>query len=72
MCGSCNKTPFCSRCPNYIPPKAAHYCSSCGEGIYSGEEYIVNDYEEYIHWDCISGAKDLLKWLGYEIRVMEE
>lgn len=22
------------RCPNYIPPKAKHYCCYCSEGIY--------------------------------------
>lgn len=59
------------RCPNYIPPKANHHCSVCGEGIYSGEEYIVNDDSEYRHYDCFYGMKDLLEWLGYEIKTME-
>jgi len=34
--------PCHSRCPNYSSLKAVHYCSSCGDGIYYGEEYIEN------------------------------
>ena len=60
------------RCPLYIPPKASHYCSACGQGIYSGEEYIMNDECEYRHYDCFYGARDLLDWLGYEIKTMED
>ena len=37
------------RCPLYEPPKATHYCSICQEGIYNGEEYIVNDDNKYAH-----------------------
>ena len=60
------------RCPLYISPKASHYCSACGQGIYSGEEYIVNDEGEYRHYDCFYGTRDLLDWLGYEIKTMED
>ena len=60
------------RCPLYVPPKASHYCSACGQGIYSGEEYIVNDEGEYRHYDCFYGARDLLDWLGCEIKTMED
>lgn len=60
------------RCPNYTPPEANHYCSVCGEGIYSGEEYIMNDDNEYRHFDCFYGMRDLLEWLGYGIKTMEE
>lgn len=59
------------RCPNYIPSKADHYCSSCGDGIYEGEEYIENDNGEYRHCGCIDGIGDLLEWLGYDIKTME-
>ena len=52
--------------------KATHYCSICQEGIYNGEEYIENDDGEYAHWDCIDYGRDLVKWLGYEIKEMEE
>lgn len=60
------------RCPNYIPPKANYYCSICGEGIYEGEEYIMNDLNKCRHYDCFYGMKDLLEWLGYEIKTMVE
>lgn len=59
-------------CPNYEPPKAKHYCDVCGEGIYEGEEYIVNDDGECRHYDCIRSTRDLLEWLGYEIKTMED
>ena len=48
-----------------------HYCSSCKEGIYDGEEYIENQNGEYRHYECFHGMKDLLEWLGYRIRTMQ-
>ena len=60
------------RCPLYESPKAIHYCSICGEGIYDGEEYIENDIGEYAHWECVEDGRDLAKCLGYEIKTMEE
>lgn len=60
------------RCPNYIPQKTMHYCSFCGDGIRNGEEYIVNQDHEYRHYDCFCRMKDLLGWLGYEIKTMED
>ena len=71
MCQLCNSYPCDSRCPNHIP-KATHYCSSCGEGIRDGEEYIENTDGECIHWECFTSMKDLLEFLGYEILTMEE
>ena len=72
MCDMCNFTKCPSGCPNYIPPKSKHYCSVCGDGIYDGEEYIVNDDGEYRHYDCFHGMRDLLEWLGYDVMTMEE
>ena len=72
MCEICRNYPCHPRCPNYIPPKASHYCSICNEGIFNGEEYIENDFGEYAHWDCFSDIKDLLDFLGYRIRIMED
>lgn len=73
LCSICNQNPCHPRCPNYSnPEKAIHYCSVCGEGIYKGEEYIRNDDGEYRHWECFYGMRDLLEWLGYEIKTMEE
>lgn len=59
------------RCPDYAPPKAAYYCSYCGEGIFEGEEYVKNLDGEYRHFDCMNGTRELLEWLGYEINTME-
>ena len=60
------------RCPNYLPRKAAYLCSSCGEGIYEGEEYIENIDGECRHYECFSSMRDLIEWLGFEIKIMEE
>ena len=61
-----------TQCPNFVPPKSAHYCSICNYGILDGEEYIENDFGEYAHWDCFNGTKDLLDFLGYRIKIMED
>ena len=71
MCEICGFTNCHSRCTNYIPPRSKYYCSICGEGIIDGEEYIVNDDGEYSHYDCFCGMKDLLEWLGYDVKTME-
>lgn len=72
ICNLCKKEPCSSNCPNYIPPKVLHYCSSCEEGIYEGEEYIENDNGDMRHCDCFCGIIDLLEWLGYKIKTMKE
>ena len=72
MCSICGQTPCAARCPNYIPKKAKHYCSICEEGILDGEEYIENDNGEYAHLECIDYGRDLVKFLGYEIKTMNE
>lgn len=73
MCLICGGITQCKpRCPNYIPPKASHYCSFCGEGIFDGEEYIENPFGEYRHYDCFYGTRDLVEWLGCEIKTMED
>ena len=72
MCSICGQTPCVARCPNYIPKKAKLYCSICEEGILDGEEYIENDNGEYRHYDCFSGMKDLLEWLGYSVKTMSD
>lgn len=72
MCTICLRDKCPSGCPNYTPPKTIYCCSVCGEGIYEGEEYIVNDDGEYRHYDCFQGMRDLLEWLGYEVKTMDE
>ena len=59
------------RCPLY-KEKSSHYCSICGEGILEGEEYIENDCGEYAHWECVDYGRDLSRFLGYEIKTMED
>lgn len=72
-CEICGKdTSHNPHCPYYIPKKSTHYCSICGEGIYNGEEYVKNDNNEYSHYDCFYGTRNLLEWLGYRIEIMEE
>ena len=61
-----------SRCPLYEPPKATCCCSICNEGIYDGEEYIENDVGEYAHLECVDHGRDLVKFLGYEIKEMDD
>lgn len=72
MCSICRQSPCHPRCPNYVPLKASHYCSFCGDGIYDGEKYIENLDGEYRHYDCFYGMRDLLEWLGYEVKTMEK
>ena len=72
MCEICGRSVEHSyRCPNYTPPKASYYCSACGDGIYDGEEYIENLDGEYRHYECFYGMRDLLEWLGYKIKTMQ-
>lgn len=72
MCPICMSDSCHPRCPNYVLPKVSYYCSACGEGIYDGEEYIENDDGEYRHFDCFYGTRDLLEWLGYKVKIMED
>lgn len=72
-CEYCNGEGWHSlRCPNYIPPKTNYYCSICGEGIQDGEEYLVNEDNEYAHYDCVSYGRDMAEFLGYDIKEMNE
>ena len=72
MCEICRSYPCNCHCPNYITPKASRYCSICNEGILNGEEYIENDVNEYAHWECVDYGRDLVEFLGYDIKTMEE
>lgn len=72
MCRTCLHEKCPPACPNYTPPKSYYYCSVCGEGIYEGEEYIENDDGEYRHYECFQGMRDLLEWLGYDVKTMDD
>lgn len=71
MCNICFQNPCHTRCPNYEPPKATRYCSICGEGIYSGVDYVVNSDDEYAHYDCVDSGREMAEFLGYEIKCDE-
>lgn len=60
------------RCPNYVPPNNGYHCSVCKEPILNGEEYIKNDDSDYAHWDCVCYGRELVKFLGYKIKRMED
>lgn len=62
------------RCPLYKPQKSNRHCSLCNDVIVNGERYIVNDNDEYAHFDCFDmlGTRGLLKWLGYDIKEMDD
>ena len=60
------------RCPLYKENKSTHYCSICGDGILEGEEYIENNCGEYAHWNCVDYGRDLVDFLGYEIKEMDD
>lgn len=63
-----------NRCPRYIPTKVGHYCSICGEGIYTDEEYVENSDNNIAHYDCLTDLSfySMIKWLGGEIKTMED
>ena len=61
-----------SSCPNANEQKSEHNCSECGENILIGEEYIVNDNGDYAHLECVDYARDLAKFLGYDVKEMED
>lgn len=67
-----NRYSWHSRHPNYISPKTKYNCSICDEGIQNGEEYIQNDNKDYAHFECVDYARDLAKFLGYNVKEMED
>ena len=60
------------RCPLYEQPKSIHKCDICGNGILNGEEYIMNECNNYAHLDCINTIGDMLKWLDCQVYVEDE
>ena len=61
-----------SSCPNADEPVSNHKCKFCKEYIFIGEECVVNDNGDYAHWECVDYARDLAKFLGCEIKEMED
>lgn len=60
-----------SHCPLYAPPNATYHCPICEQGIYNGEQYVMDDGELY-HYDCFYKMKNSLNKIKYEINIMEE
>ena len=46
------------------------YCSICRKPIQKSEEYLVNGKGKTIHFACIESLRQLLRWLGYEVKEM--
>lgn len=69
-CADCRLSVCSSSCPDYVPPIADYYCAACGEGIYPGEEYVKNEDNDFIHYECIGGIRELLDFLGYEVETV--
>lgn len=74
MCEECRRIyGHAPGCPNYEdPPNAHYYCSVCGEVIIDGEEYIENMSGDKRHYECFYGLRELLRWLDFEIKTMNE
>lgn len=72
MCEICGFTNCHPRCPNYDPEKSNYRCSICREPIYIGDEYIKNDNGDFAHFDCIYSLRQLLEWLGYDVKTMKD
>ena len=71
MCPECRRSiGHDCRCPNYIQPKAERYCEYCGEGIYENDKYIENCDSEFRHLECFMSTREIVEWLGFEIKVM--
>lgn len=72
-CEYCQRTlGHSTRCPLYSYDISMKKCAICGDYIQYGEEYIVNDYGDYAHIDCISYFRDLLNFLQVKIEIMSE
>ena len=72
MCNICKHIPCHSQCPNYERAPTDMYCDICRESIYHGDEYVENKNGDYRHYDCFYSMRELLEWLGYDIKTKEE
>lgn len=72
ICDICLQAPHHPQCPNYSHRETGLFCDICGEEISPGEEYIENKEGNYAHFDCFYTMRQLLKWLGYDIKEMKD
>lgn len=70
ICDICMQYPHHPQCPQYVPIHKVQYCDICGGGILSGEEYIENVNGDCAHFDCFYTMRQLLDWLGYDVKEM--
>ena len=70
MCDICGSYPCFRGCPNEDMPVAHYFCEICKEGIYSGDEYLKNDNDEYVHLDCLNDRYEMAEFLGSPISTM--
>ena len=59
------------QCPSFKPVQSKYKCVKCGDNILIGEEYVVNDNGNYAHYECVDYAKDMAKFLGFQVKEME-
>ena len=71
-CGVCEYDyGICAGCPNCNESVPKEICSICGEGIYSGEDYVENDYGGIAHWECVYYRDELEKFFDIKIKTMD-
>ena len=71
-CKSKKKPTKHTQSPHNDPTKPDHYSYNCEQRIYPGEEYVVNDSNEYAHLECVDGGYEMATFLGYNIKIDEE
>ena len=70
ICDICHRYPHHPRCPYYVPTHNYPSCDICGYSILPEEEYIENANGNCAHLDCFQTMRQLLEWLGYDIKEM--
>lgn len=72
MCNYCLQSKCPPGCPCYETKKTKHICDICGESICIGDRYLINDNVEYAHFECVDYIMNLLAFLGYEVKTMDD
>lgn len=73
MCEFFRSSPHLPMCPNAPESAPVRVCEECG-AITAGEEYVETDSGQAYCLSCLSdmSTRDLLKALGFEIKIAEE
>lgn len=48
--------------------KNNHSCAICNKPIKDKDKFFANGQGEYIHFHCVEGLRQLLCWLGYNVK----